>query len=162
MEGTSDSSLQAFASTRISPAYLARVSRDSLMRALKALRAAPGGEVGGVSVEREGTGLRMSFMAQRPFGLHLELDDEGLIREITMGAAATRSSMPASPDDALWDAMTWENLTATVQRAAQQGFRGTVLARRDGKEVARLALGTIDGAGSRATSCAASFSLPRA
>lgn len=141
LESTDDASLRAFIAERYTPTYRDSFRGDSLLAHLRRLRAAPGGPVAGVSVERDEEGLRMIVQGSREAVLRLVLDDKGMIVKLDLIPQGAGSDAPA---DSPWSGVTWETLGDALRRAESGGFSGTLLARRDGKEVLRAAAGLAD------------------
>ena len=148
LEATDDASLKTFADEHFAPAYRASFGPDALMAHLKSLRAAVGGRIGGVRVERVEEGLRLEIEGAKEAAFALKLDDAGKILKLDLVQNAAAAS---SPDAAIWEKTTWESLSADFAKFAEAGFSGVVLARRDGKEVLRSSYGLADRASARRT-----------
>lgn len=137
LDSRDDAKIRELIANRFTPAYKASATPEAHFARIKAIRDALGGMFAGVNIERDPEGLKMTVMGAKEVPIRLVLDDKGFIQKMEL-ISSTPSAASA------WDAMTWDNLNETFQRAASNGFSGTVLARKDGKEVARLALGKAD------------------
>ncbi|HEX4824101.1 MAG TPA: serine hydrolase domain-containing protein [Candidatus Polarisedimenticolaceae bacterium] len=148
LEGTDDASLKSFADEHLSPAYRASFGPDALMAHLKSLRAAVGGQIGGLRVERAEDGLRLMIQGAKEATFALKLDDAGRVALLDLVPGEAK---PPSPEAAIFEKTTWESLSSDLAKFADTGFSGVVLARRDGKEVLRSSYGLADRAGGRHT-----------
>ena len=133
-----DSALRLFAERSLAASYRARFSGDSLLRHLRALRSAVG-DVGSVQVRRDSSWFYLELEGQRASTVRFSLDEPGLVTTLELLPASARR-VPDSP----WTGVTWESLPDVVQRAAAAGFHGTIVARRNGVETLRAAVGMSD------------------
>lgn len=140
-----DSALRAFAENHLATGYRARFAGDSLARHLRALRSAVG-DVGGVTVRRDSTYFYLELQGRQTTTLRFSLDEPGRITSLELLPPSARRVPPSA-----WTGVTWESLPAVVQRAAASGFHGTLLARRNGVETLRTAVGMSDAAAGRRT-----------
>jgi CubicO group peptidase (beta-lactamase class C family) len=148
-----DSALSAFAENSLATSYRATFPGDSLLRHLRALRSAVSG-MGGVQVRRDSVYFYLEIDGQRRSTIRFALDEPGRITSIELLPASAQQA-PASA----WTGVTWETLPSVVQRAAAEGFNGTIVARRNGAEVLRTAVGMSDPAASRPTALNTVYSI---
>ena len=156
LESTDDASLRTFAAERFTPAYRNSFAGDAVLAHLKRLREAPGGPIGSVSVERDEEGLRMVVQGEREAVFRLVLDDKGLIMKLDLIPSGAPSEAPV---DSPWSGVTWETLSDALRRAGSGGFSGTMLARRDGREILRAAVGLADRESKRGTSLSTAYCI---
>jgi CubicO group peptidase (beta-lactamase class C family) len=146
--GTDEASLRSFATDMLAPAYRASFTPEALSAHLKKLREAVGGQIAGVTVARQPDGLYLTVMGKREVTIVMVLDPAALITGLDLAEGA---APPASPAAAIWKEATWESLATDLHRAEEAGFSGVYVARREGKEVARVSLGLADRASGRRT-----------
>ena len=140
-----DSALDAFAQNSLAESYRTSFRGDSLRRHLNSLRGAVG-RVGSVQVRRDSAWFYLELDGQRKSTIRFSLDEPGRITSLALMAAET-SRGPDSP----WTGVTWESLADVVKRAEAAGLSGTIIARRNGAEVLRTAIGMSDPAAARRT-----------
>lgn len=140
-----DSALRAFSENSLAPPYRASFAGDSLLRHLRALRSAVG-NIGGVQVRRDSAYFYLDIEGQRTSTVRFSLDQPGRVTSLELLPASSRR-----PPESAWTGVTWETLPAAVQRAAVAGFHGTVVARRNGVETLRTAVGMSDRASGKRT-----------
>jgi CubicO group peptidase (beta-lactamase class C family) len=148
LESGDDAALRTFAAERFTPAYRNSFSGNEILAHLKRLREAPGGPIGSVTLERDEEGLRMNVQGEREVVFRVVLDDKGMITKLDLIPSGAASEAPA---DSPWSGVTWETLGDALRRAESGGFSGTMLARRDGHEVLRAAVGLADRESKRGT-----------
>ena len=140
-----DGPLQAFAAERLTPEFRATFRGDSLLRHLRAIRSAVG-DVGGVMLRRDAGDLVMEIEGGHRSALRFALDSAFKITKLQLA----NDALPA-PAVSPWAGVTWENFQAKAGEAAAAGFSGVVLARRNGAELFRGAMGAADPASRRPT-----------
>ena len=145
LTSTGDSTLDAFARNSLAESYRASVRGDSLRRYLGALRTAVG-DVGAVQVRRDSAWFYLEIEGRHKSTIRFSLDEPGRITSLERLSPET-SSRPESP----WTGASWETLGDVMRRAEAAGFSGTVIARRNGTEVFRTAVGIADPASARRT-----------
>lgn len=141
-----DRPIESFVSTQFAPEYLASESMQRHVARIRAFRAPLGGKPSGVNLLRDADGLLLTVAGKKSVQLRLVLDDNYRITKLVLASDAA-----AKPARSVWADMTWENLSETFQKAEASGWSGVVLARRDGREVMRRALGMADQASARKT-----------
>jgi CubicO group peptidase (beta-lactamase class C family) len=140
---TDDASALEFGK-RLTPAYRATFTDAALLAHIRRLRAASGGPVDGVTVERTEAGLRLNIENDRGTASFLiTVDDQGLLGKLDLMETGARRAQ-ATPADSPWTSATWDNLSEVLRRAGAQGWSGVMIARRDGKEMVRSAVGFAD------------------
>ncbi len=139
-----DSALRAFSENNLAVSYRTSIGGDSLLRHLRALRSAVG-DLGGVQVRRDSVYFYLEIEGQRTSTVRFSLDEPGRLTSLELLPASTRRPLSE------WTGVTWETLRDVVQRAAAAGFHGTVVARRNGVETFRTAVGMSDPASGRRT-----------
>ncbi|HYW32665.1 MAG TPA: serine hydrolase domain-containing protein [Gemmatimonas sp.] len=157
IETTGDAPLQAFAEKSLAPSYRNSFRGDSLLRHLRALRTGVG-DVGGVMVRRDSANFYLEIDGQRHSTVRFALDEPGLITALELlrpGSSPAAPSVAPSP----WTGVTWETLPDAVQRAAAAGFHGTIIAKRNGTEVLRTAVGMSDPVAGRRSALNSVYSI---
>ena len=134
LEGSGDATLETFAAERLAPAYRESFTHDALLAHLRKLRAAVGGGIGAVSVERAPDGLRLQVSGMHEATYRLVLDPGGLVTTLELMETPPE---PPSPEAAIWASTTWETLADDFQRAEKAGFSGVILVKREGQEILR-------------------------
>ncbi len=138
LTSAADAPLLAFAEQTLAESYRASFAGDSLLRHLRAIRSAVG-EIGGVQVRRDSIYFYLELEGQRSTTVRFALDEPGRVTSLELLAHTERRE----PESA-WSGLSWETLESVVQHAAAAGFSGTLLARRNGVETLRTAVGLAD------------------
>jgi len=146
-----EASLQEFVSTRLSRAYASSMSRAELNQHLRTLRGAVGGRIDDVVLERDAMGYRLRIAGAKELALQFDLDQDGRITRLEPllapgtqdsarpTAAEMRPPSRPSTSSSAWSGLTWETLGTRFE--SSPGFRGVVVAQRDGASLLRRGYG---------------------
>jgi CubicO group peptidase (beta-lactamase class C family) len=153
LASTGDSALRAFSENSLAASYRSTFRGDSLLVHLRGMRAAIG-EIGGVLIRRDSAWFYLDIEGQRKSTVRFSLDEPGRITSLDLLLPSAQAPPPSA-----WTGVTWESLPAVLQRAAAEGFNGTVIARRNGVETLRTAVGMADPALRRPTGINSVYSI---
>src|SRR5262245_3951789 len=84
LEGKGDDTLETFPAERLTAAYRGSFAPEALLAHLRAIRAAVGGSIGAVSVERDPEGLRLQVSGMKEATFRLVLDPAGMITRLDL------------------------------------------------------------------------------
>lgn len=150
IEATEESVLREFIARRLAPAYRASMPEAAMLAHLRTLQQAVGGPIRSAMVERTSNGLALVLTGAKEAMITFALDDVSRITVLGLGDAAARpASLEREAAREQWADLTWENLATHIRGAGTRGFRGVVLAQRNGQDLIREAFGAVDEASRR-------------
>lgn len=141
MLGSADAApaIRGLIAEKFTAQYRAAEPLESHVQRLRAIHTAIGGVIDNVMLERDEQGILVRIEGRKTVTLRLVLDAKGLIEKMVEEAGPpSPAGAAATPAETAWSGLSWDTLAETVRAA---GFQGTLLARRDGREVTRLAIG---------------------